>query len=59
MVGFFAAAETRRAEKDDGVLDLFAAKPRQRLQVLRNDADEASVGAIQEAGVFIGQRRAR
>ena len=57
MVGLLAPAKARRAEEDHRVLNLLAAEARQRLHVLGDDADQPPVGAVQKAGVLIGQRR--
>ena len=57
VIGLFAPAEARRAEEDHRVLNLLAAEARQRLQILRDDADGTAVGAVEERGVFKGQRR--
>jgi hypothetical protein len=56
MAGFFATVKARRAEEDDGVLNLLAAEAGERLHVLGDDADEAAIGAVEEGGVLIGQR---
>jgi hypothetical protein len=44
----FATAKTRRTEENHRVLNLFSPETRERLHVLRNDADQAPVGAVQE-----------
>ena len=48
VIGLLAAAKARRAEEDHRVLNLFVAEARQRLKILGDDADQASVGAVQE-----------
>ena len=56
MVGFFASAKTGGAEEDDGVLNLLAAETGEGFKVLRNNANEAAVGAIQKFRILVGQR---
>ena len=50
----FASVETRGAEEDDRVLNLFAAEARQRFLIFRQDSKDASVGAVEERFVLIG-----
>ena len=57
VVGLFPSAKARGAEEDHGVLNLLAAKTRKWLEVFRDDADQAAIGAIEEGGVLVGQRR--
>ena len=57
MIGLIAPTKARGAEEDHRVLDLLAAEPCQRLEKLRHNPDETPVGAVQESGVLIGQRR--
>ena len=52
-----ASLKAGRAEEDDRVLDLLAAKTRQRFLVLRQNAQNASVGTAEEGFVLVGQGR--
>src|SRR5258708_19550540 len=52
-------AEARRAEENDGVLDMFATEACQRLEVLRQDAHDATVGALDEIVVLIDRKSTR
>jgi hypothetical protein len=45
--------EARRAEEHDGVADVLAAEPGQRLEVLREDAERARVVAVEELRVAV------
>src|SRR5579871_2769361 len=54
-LGVFAAEEAGRAEKDDGVLDLLAAEASQGLAVFGEDAQDATVGAIEKGFVLVGE----
>ena len=56
MIGLSLSAKPRRPEEDDCVLNLFPPEARQRLKILCHDADQATVGAVQERGILIGQR---
>ncbi len=58
MVGLFAPAKPRRTKKHHRVLNVFPAKPRQRLHKLRHDANQTPVRAIQKYRILIRQRRA-
>ena len=49
--------EARRAEKDYRVLNLLAAKARQRFLILGQDSQDASIGTVEEGFVLIRQRR--
>ena len=49
----FVEVKTRRSEEDHRILDLFPAKPRERFGVLRHDAQNPSIRAIQEWFVLI------
>src|ERR1700691_3110332 len=53
-----AALEPRRSEKHYCVLDLLPAKTRQGLRILRQNAENSSVGTIEKRSVLIRQRRA-
>ena len=48
----------RRAEEDDGVVDVLAAKTLQRLEVLGEDAQRTRVVAVEELLVLVGERTA-
>jgi len=50
--------EASGAEEHDGVLDALAAEARERLLVFGKDAQDASVGAVEEARIFVGKRGA-
>src|SRR5256885_6306267 len=54
--GVLASLKTRRAEKNDRVLDLFTAEPGQWLLILREHAQDASIGAVEEWFVLIRNR---
>ena len=56
MIGFLAAAKTRGAEEDDCVLNLLAAKSRERLEEFGDDTDQASIGAVEEFQILIRER---
>src|ERR1700722_19129798 len=56
MIGFFTAAESRGAEKDNLFLDLFTAEPRQRFKKLRHNPDGAPFGAVEKCWILVGQR---
>ncbi len=58
VVGLFAAMKPGRAEKYHGVLNLLPPESSQGLTILRNNADKATVGAVQKAGILISQRSA-
>jgi len=45
-----------RSEEDDGILDLLAAKAGERFLIFREDAQNASIGAVDELWVLVGQR---
>ena len=55
-LGRIASLEAGGAEKDDGVLNLLAAKARERFLVLCEDAKNASVGTVDEGLILVGQR---
>jgi len=50
-----ASLKAGGAEKDDGILDLLAAKARERFLVFREDTEYAAVGAVEERFVLVGQ----
>src|SRR5262249_18913817 len=51
------AGKAGGTEEDHGVLDLFPAKTRERLGVLRQDADDASVRTAEKVRVEVSERR--
>src|SRR5579872_1843601 len=53
-----AAVKARRSEEHDRVLNLLPAKTRKRLRVLRQNAKNASVRAVQKSRILISQRGA-
>ncbi len=55
LVGLIEGAEAGRSEENDGVLNAFAAKARQRFGILRHNADDAAVGTVKEGLVFVGE----
>lgn len=57
MIGFFTSTKPGRAKEHNGVLDMFASDAREGLHVLRNDANQATVRAVEESGIFVGERR--
>src|SRR5579862_5238629 len=56
LPGGAVALEAGRAEEHDGILDLLAAKARQRLLVFGKDAQNAPIRAVEEWLVLIRQR---
>jgi hypothetical protein len=57
LPGGGSSLEAGRAEEYDGVLDLLAAKAGERLLILGEDAENASVWTAEEWFVLVGQRR--
>ncbi len=57
LLGCVASLKAGGAEKDDRILDLFAAKAGERLLIFGQDAENASVGTVEERFVLVGQRR--
>ena len=51
------AAKTGGPEKDDGILNFFTTKTREGFSILRQDAENASVRAVEVFGIEIGERR--
>src|SRR5580658_1417284 len=49
--------ETGRAEEDDSVLNLFAAKTSERFLILGEDAENAPVGTAEKRFVLVSERR--
>src|SRR5580704_1670139 len=56
LPGGIGSLEAGRAEKDDRVLDLLAAKARQGFLIFGQDAENASVGTVEERFVPVGKR---
>jgi hypothetical protein len=57
LPGGIASLKARRAEKDNGVLDLLPAKTRERFLIFGEDAQDAAVGAVDEGLILVGQGR--
>ena len=57
MIGFFTSTKPGRAKEHNGVLDMFAADAREGLHVLRDNANQATVRAVEESRIFVSQRR--
>ena len=55
VVGVVAAVDARRAKEDDRVLDLLAPEARQRLDVLRQQAQNSAVRTVEKWFVLIRQ----
>lgn len=49
--------KARRAEKDNGVLDLLAAKAGERFLIFGEHAENAAIGAVEEGFVLVGYGR--
>ena len=56
VVGFFAPTKTCGAEEDYGVLDVLVADARKGLHVLGDDANQASVGSVEERWILVSER---
>ena len=56
LAGGSGSLETGRAEKDDRVLNLLAAKTGKRFLIFGKDAEDASVGTAQKRFVLVSQR---
>ena len=50
------AVDARRAEKDDGVLNIFLTESPQRVEILGENAERASVGTVEKRLVVVRER---
>jgi len=55
LLGGVATLEAGGAEEDDCILNLFAAKTRERFLILREDTQNASVGTVDEGLILVGE----
>ena len=56
VTGFIEGVKASGAEEDDGVADALAAESGERLRIFGQDANDASVGAVEEGRIFVGER---